>query len=89
MSNIDCYGGINNFNTTFTLLPNPANESITITSTSIFNTVEIVSFLGQTILSQPANGNRLTLDVSNLTNGVYFVRIITENGASVQKFVKQ
>ncbi|MCL2289787.1 MAG: choice-of-anchor J domain-containing protein [Bacteroidetes bacterium] len=75
--------------TGFSIAPNPATNSITISADNNFHTIEIVSFLGQTVVAQPNAGNAATLDVSNLTNGVYFVRIISENGTSVKKFVKQ
>jgi len=78
-----------NVKTTFTLVPNPAHDKIQVTAATPFHTIEVVSFLGQTILSQTADGTIANLDVSTLTNGVYFVRIISENGVSVKKFVKQ
>ena len=83
--------GVNEYaKTTFSIVPNPATSgSIKITSQTNFNTVELISFLGQTVLSQPNAGSAATIDVSNLPNGVYFVRLISEQGTSVQKFVKQ
>jgi hypothetical protein len=73
----------------FSIVPNPASSLITISAVNNFHTVEVVGFLGQTIYSQSNIGNKSTLDVSNYANGVYFVRIISENGVSVNKFVKQ
>ena len=66
-----------------------ATNTLTISSKSNFHTVEVVSFLGQTVLTQTNAGNAATIDVSNLTNGVYFVRIISDNGVDVKKFVKK
>ena len=73
----------------FTIAPNPANSIIKITAETIFNRIEVINFLGQTVISQPNSNNNTTLDISTLNNGVYFVRIVSENGTSVQKFVKQ
>jgi len=73
----------------FSIVPNPATNNITISAGNNFHTIELVNFLGQTVLSQSNTGNTVTLDVSNLTNGVYFARIISDNGATVKKFVKQ
>jgi len=75
--------------TGFSIVPNPAKDNIKITAQSIFNKVEIVNFLGQTVLSQNNDGVEANVNVSNLTGGIYFVRIISDNGTSVQKFVKQ
>lgn len=73
----------------FSIAPNPTTGNVKITAGDHFHTIEVVNFLGQTVISQPNAGDEATLDVSTLTNGVYFVRIISENGTSVKKFVKQ
>jgi hypothetical protein len=78
-----------NIKTGFSIAPNPAKDNIKISATNNFHTVEVVSFLGQTVLSQANVGKTAEVNVSNLTQGVYFVRIITDNGTTVQKFVKQ
>lgn len=78
---------INEIEPSFVIAPNPANSIIKITTETVFNKVEIINFLGQTVISQLNTDN--TIDISNLTNGVYFVRIATDNGTDVQKFVKQ
>ena len=31
----------------------------------------------------------MTVDVRNLSNGVYFVKVVTENGEVVKRFVKE
>jgi Leucine-rich repeat (LRR) protein len=73
----------------FTLSPIPTKgvlnintkQDITITSISIYNT------LGQVVLvtSNPSN----TIDVSNLTTGSYFIKVITDKGSSSGKFIKE
>ena len=81
--------GIKNYTSTFSIVPNPATNKISISAPNNFNTVEILSFLGQVVFTQINAGNTSTLDISNLTDGIYFVRIISENGTSVKKFVKK
>jgi len=81
--------GIRDNEITFSIHPNPATTKITIQAGNIFNTVDIVNFLGQTIISQNNSTDNVEIDVSNLNSGVYFVRIASENGVSVQKFVKK
>jgi hypothetical protein len=73
----------------FSIAPNPANSEIAITAINPFNRVEIINHLGQTVLSQQSIDNKTKLDISHLSNGIYFVRIISEKGESSQKFVKQ
>ena len=76
-------------NQSFSIVPNPAKDNIKITAENDFNQVEIVNFLGQIVLSQTNNGNISNVNVSNLSNGVYFIRIISNQATSIQKFVKQ
>jgi hypothetical protein len=78
-----------NAKTTFSIVPNPAHNNVTVSANYYFHTIEMVSFLGQTVLTQSNIGNTAKVDISDLANGVYFVRIISENGTKVQKFVKQ
>ena len=73
----------------FTIVPNPAQNEITISAGVAFNTVEVINFLGQTVIFQTNNAETVKLDISNLNSGVYFVRLVSENGTSVKKFVKQ
>ncbi|MCL2435415.1 MAG: T9SS type A sorting domain-containing protein [Lentimicrobiaceae bacterium] len=90
MSNEECYTlSIKGNEQTFFMAPNPATGDVKIRAAGNINTIEVVSFLGQTVLSQPGTGNEATLDVSTLTNGIYFVRVNAENGTSVKKLVKQ
>ena len=84
-----CVGIKDNVKTNFSIVPNPATNNILITAANSFHTIEVVSFLGQTVYSQHNDGNTATIDVSNFSNGVYFVRIISDYNTSVKKFVKQ
>jgi hypothetical protein len=50
--------------------------------------VEVINFLGQTIASQPVSGSSASVDISQLLNGVYFVKIYSEKEVYVKKFLK-
>jgi hypothetical protein len=73
----------------FFVFPNPASGNITISSESDFHALEIVDLMGRVVHSQTNNENNTTLNIANFSDGLYFVRIITETGAEVQKFVKR
>jgi len=73
----------------FTIVPNPATNSIVITADVYFTKIEVINLLGKTIISQSVIANSAELDVSTLNNGIYFVRIASENGSNVMKFLKQ
>lgn len=73
----------------FTIYPNPANDFINIqskTGSAILN-VEIVDARGQVVSNSPVNGNQLS--VSELADGVYFVRVTSEEGVAVMQFLKR
>jgi parallel beta-helix repeat protein len=86
----ECVVGIPNIDLiAFTIVPNPARDKINISANFNFDRVDVINFLGQTVLSQSVTGNATIVDVSNLLKGVYLIRIFSENTASVQKFVRQ
>ena len=61
-----------------TIFPNPATTSLTIQSpTQPITQITITNLFGQTVYNQPttANCKSLTVDVSGLPNGMYFVKI--------------
>ena len=80
---------LKNEKSTFLIYPNPTSNIITIYSESDFHTIEIVDLFGRVLHSQINSENNITIDVSKFCSGIYFIRIISNNSASVQKFVKK
>lgn len=69
--------------------PNPANENIVVKSENI-QTVEIFNTVGMKLYSQETNANELNINVSDFTNGVYFIKVTDDNNNTViTKFVKK
>ena len=67
------------------LFPNPAQNKISIRLNVAINKIEILDPKGQLILEQKVN----LIDISNLQSGIYFVKVITENGKLFSsKFIK-
>ncbi|MDD5570420.1 MAG: S41 family peptidase [Bacteroidales bacterium] len=75
----------------FNIYPNPSNDKITIElpQTSKQSTITINNVNGQEIFKQQTTNNKLFMDVSKLPGGIYFVKVVNENGVSVGKFVKE
>lgn len=72
------------------LYPNPASATIIIESQTInLKSVEIFNSFGQLIQAIPNDNNQLSIDVSNLSTGTYFVKVHSDKGVGVSKFVKQ
>ena len=80
-------------NNNFILYPNPANDNITIENLSLNNTqdelISVYNIQGQMILQQPMHEQKTEINVSNYASGIYIVKVKTEVGVEVKKFVKQ
>lgn len=75
------------------IYPNPAKHYLKI-EFSKFNqdkySVEIVNYLGEKLISQTIFNNREIVKVENLMEGIYFIKVYSNNGFyKVIKFVKE
>ena len=70
------------------LYPNPVINILTIESNSLaISKVEIYSILGKKIKEINSNFSFITTD--NLSSGIYFIRIYSENGFTIRKILKR
>ncbi len=72
------------------VLPNPTTASITITGArgNITN-LEVYNALGQVVLNpQLPHSSNFSIDLSGLSNGTYYIRIVSGQGPITQKVVK-
>ena len=70
------------------LYPNPVINILTIESNSVaISKVEIYSILGKKIKEINSNFSFITTD--NLSSGIYFIRIYSENGFTIRKISKR
>jgi parallel beta-helix repeat protein len=77
---------------TFIIAPNPANRELRIDNEQwTIESVEIFDIYGRKVLSPQVSilKSQISIDISTLANGIYFVRIVSEKGIGVRKFVKQ
>lgn len=96
-----CNGGIdvlpctvsieeNNFNSSFSLFPSPANNHINIQSN--FNTpfdVEVYNSIGQLLYKkQNISSNNLQIDISSYNSGLLFIKIESNNQSIIYKLFK-
>ncbi len=84
----------NDFLNSMIVYPNPGSSSIFIDlnfKTIQQTTIELTDVTGRIVLSKNAgelNGeSKQTLDISGITKGSYFVRIITQSGTEVKKII--
>ncbi len=79
-------------NKAVTLYPNPATEmvSVAVSDANIMITgVEIYNVYGQLINTIVSTENPLRINVSGLADGMYYVRVTTDNGVVTKNFVKR
>ena len=74
--------GINNL---VSLYPNPVTDNLQIQTTLQINKAEITDITGRLLYITTSK----TIDFSSFAKGVYFVRVTTEKGIAVKKFIKQ
>ena len=72
---------------TLAMYPNPANEKITLQLTNdLLSSYAIMDMKGSTLLSEEAiSGTQKTINVSTLSQGIYLIKVTTENNNSFVK----
>jgi len=78
--------GIIEYNQKVNIYPNPANDKIYIESQLINHYVEMFDINGKLIMNKIIDSDVSAIDISNLTTGIYFIKIANE---VIGKFVKE
>ncbi len=68
------------------LYPNPATDELTVTWSEKIFALSICNVLGQEVLSLKGSHNNVNVDLADLPQGVYIVRV---NGVVSEKFIKK
>jgi bacillolysin len=71
------------------LYPNPVINTLNIMSKEKVRIVRIFSVNGSQVKNMLDNSDHISLDVSNLTKGIYFVEVVTDSGSVNTKIIKQ
>lgn len=83
---IDITSTKENLEPSLKLYPNPSNGQIAIEMEGMQNVV-VYNALGQVLLSKEANGDVLQLDLSGFEDGLYWMRVNSQNGVVTRRFV--
>ncbi|TDI69057.1 MAG: T9SS type A sorting domain-containing protein [Bacteroidetes bacterium] len=76
-----------NFLLDFSVYPNPTKGILNIQSKTSISQIEIYTLLGQLVLS---NSNKNTIDISSVSQGLYFIKVKDENeNIGTKKVVKK
>lgn len=73
----------------FKVYPNPTKNNLTISNEFAINEVEISSILGQKMITKKVNDLQTTIDTSELSAGIYFVKVSSQGNEKTVKIVKE
>ena len=75
----------------FNIYPNPVNDRLYIETQTLTQTIEIYDVYGriQQLSNSATQQLSNSINVANLNSGIYFVKVVTENGEVVKRFVKK
>ncbi len=72
------------------LYPNPnKGEFIVEVNNKVLNTVEVTDLTGRVLVSSTSQNEKITINLSDFANGVYYVKISSDLNTEVIKVVKQ
>lgn len=74
------------------IYPNPTQHTLTLdvgNNLLIQARVEMIDLLGKSVMNHTISSTKTQLDLSHLSNGIYFVKFTNEVGAKVFKIVKR
>ncbi len=80
------FTGVEENEVRFGIYPNPAENELNINSSAASFEYQMINSVGQVVMSGVANGN-VKLNVSELKNGVYFLKVVANGNTSVEKVV--
>ena len=74
------------FSGSINVYPNPADSKVTVKSGSAIRTIRLYSLNGQLLQQEyPKNSDDFTLNISEISQGMYLLNIETEQGITVKK----
>ena len=74
----------------FNVYPNPVNDRLYIEAETEIEEVVVYDVYGrvQNLRNSETQKLRNSIDVTNLNSGIYFVKVVTANGETVKRFIK-
>ncbi len=67
------------------VFPNPAQYNLTIESDDEIREVRIIDMVGRTMILQQPGQRQASLELNQLRNGIYFVRVLTTAGLTTER----
>jgi hypothetical protein len=73
------------------VFPNPATDKIIIetSATPVNSQLSIINLNAQELITQKISERKTVIRISNLPNGIYFIRLTNDQSVDIGKFIKQ
>jgi surface protein len=81
--------GLNELSASFNLYPNPTTSTVTIASSQTIDQIVISDLSGKVISILTEKGMNQTIDVSDLSRGMYLVKVSSQGNQITKQFVKE
>ena len=75
-------------NSRLVVYPNPVTDKLTVEFEEEIGHLEIISLAGNVVYNQNVCGIKTSVSLTNLPNGVYFIKVTSPNRSAIRKFVK-
>jgi len=75
-------------NNTIKVYPNPTSGSVSIIANSLINVLELYDVQGRLLQSAKVNSTSAALDITNKPQGMYILKVISDNGIATEKILK-
>jgi len=71
------------------IYPNPTKNRMDIKTIKPFSQIQLIDVQGRVIATVYKNSNEIEIDMNNFSDGIYLIKIISENKIETRKIIKQ
>ncbi len=71
------------------IYPNPASDIVNINCNNLIKSVQLYDVQGRILQTQITDNIQTSINILDKSKGIYFLKITTENGAKVEKIIKE
>jgi hypothetical protein len=75
-------------NLTIQIHPNPAQDVLQLTANMVLNHVELLDVFGRVIERSSPNSMNLQISVESLVNGIYYLKMSSNESSHIEHFIK-
>ncbi|WP_299667783.1 T9SS type A sorting domain-containing protein [uncultured Polaribacter sp.] len=73
----------------FSMYPNPASNRLNISAVDVIKNADIFNVIGKKVKHIDINNSRASIDISDLSTGIYLIKYSVNNKVGTAKFIKQ